>query len=179
MLRFKIILLVILFFFGAPPLATPVISAEIDSVPPILRHQPPVPLPGDQVWYIRVVVEGTSEMKWVKLRYRSSRSIIFKKIIMRQINDRLYGAQVTVGPEFRWGIDYYIEAEDRFGNQAKDGDRMVPYFVAVKGPFKIDELERRPIWWRDHFLWVSVVLAIVAKTLADSETPGTGTVIIK
>ena len=98
---------------------------------------------------------------------------------MRQISDKIYGAQVVIASDLRWGIDYYIEAEDRFGNQGQDGDRILPYFVPVKGPFQSDERDRRPHWWQEHFFWVSVVLAIAGKTIADSEAPGTGTVIVK
>ena len=179
MVRSLVIFFFILFLVGLPPLAVPVMSVETDSTSPILRHRPPMPLRGDQTWYIRVVVEDASEMKWVRLRYRSSRSVIFKKIVMRQISDRVFGAQVVITTDLRWGIDYYIEAEDRFGNQGHDGDRIVPYFVPVIGPFLSDERDRRPAWWREHFFWVSVVLAIAGKTLADSTPRGTGKVIVK
>lgn len=175
---------------GFPGLVSSAYAAASDQTLPLLRHIPPAPPAGGETLVIQTIVEAESDIAEVVLWRRIPGKRGYQKTLMSRTSGNTYEGRIEVSGEDRSGIEYYIEAVDRFGNRGKDGSDAKPYFVAVREERPIpafssrsaegEEKEKRPVWKRPWF-WLAILAVgggIAAATAGGKEGKDQGTIVI-
>jgi hypothetical protein len=161
------------------PLAT---AASTDTVLPILRHSPHARVPLGETLPIQVTVESGGEIKEATLWCRPSGEETFQGIPMTNTSENVYAVGIVMTEGFKKGIEYYIEATDRFGNRVTDGSKTLPYFVEILPEFGPEApIIHRP-WWKNPWFWAGVALVIGVGAIIvhnDRNNQGSGTVVVQ
>jgi outer membrane protein assembly factor BamB len=106
----------------------------IDATPPEISLQTAPELKGiGEKADISVKVHDNSELKVVKLRYRTGGDETFDEVEMRESGD-IFSASMEVPPE---GLVYYVIAEDKAGNIGKLGSKWKLFGISAKGKYKM------------------------------------------
>jgi len=179
-IRLVIILLLVVSLSGLSSLAPLATASSTETALPILRHSPHARLALGETLPIRVAVEGGSEIKEVTLWCRAPGGETFQGIPMTNTSENIYEVGIVMTDVFKKGIEYYIEATDRFGNRVMDGGKSMPYFVEVVFPYEPQPIPRP--WWKNPWFWSGVVFVIGLGAIIVHNTKkdqGSGTVVVQ
>jgi hypothetical protein len=181
-IRLIIILLLVVSLSGLSGLTPLATASSTDTVLPILRHSPHARLALGETLPIRVAVESGGEIKEVTLWYRAPGGETFQEIPMTNTSENIYEVGIVMTEVFKKGIEYYIEAADRFGNRGTDGAKTLPYFVEIIPELGPEAPSIHRPWWKNPWFWAGVALVIGVGAIVlrnDRKNQGSGTVVVQ
>jgi fibronectin type 3 domain-containing protein/tetratricopeptide (TPR) repeat protein len=112
--------------------------AILDDTPPVIEHPPVTQGTEEKSLKVKAKITDNLSVAEARLFFRVKGAPAYESATMDQVEKGVYEGTIPSGKMLRDGAQYYIQAKDPNGNEARDGTPEKPHDV------KVAELDKEP-----------------------------------